>query len=128
MNIGFDRGKYAEVGFTSEKSDCVVRATAVAADLEYADVHHVFARHGRRSRRGTNLGVIQKSFAELFPGSEQRRVNLTLAQFIRLHPKGRFVVMTRLHAWAVVDSVVHDWELHPRYRVILFWEVSNDKA
>lgn len=96
-----------------ESNDCTVRATSIAMKKPYKSIHKVFAKHGRKDRQGVTLATLIAVLIEVTKNNMQivashaiRRE--TLASFIKTHPKGRYVVIKRGHAFAVIDGVAHD--------------------
>ena len=96
-----------------ESNDCTVRATSLAINKPYTEVHGVFAKHGRRTGKGVTLATLIAVLIEVTKNNMQivsshviRRENLT--SFIKTHPKGKYVVIKRGHAFAVIDGVAHD--------------------
>jgi hypothetical protein len=96
-----------------ESNDCTVRATSLAMNKPYEEVHKVFAKHGRRIGKGVTIANLMATLMDL----TQKNINIvanhsirkqTLGSFIKTHPKGRFVVVKRGHAFAVIDGVAHD--------------------
>jgi hypothetical protein len=96
-----------------ESNDCTVRATSLAINKPYQDVHGVFAKHGRRDGKGVTLATLiavlidlTKNNLKIVASHAIRRE--TLASFIKTHPKGKYLVIKRGHAFAVIDGVAHD--------------------
>lgn len=125
---------YSAQGFPFEKLDCSVRALAVASDMPYADAHALFKQAGRKDKRGTPTQVSVRVHAGL--GYEKLAlyrdapgiiaVFPTLAQFIRTHRRGRFILHRRGHAFALINGVVHDWSngTGARSRIKVAWRVT----
>ena len=102
--------------------DCSVRAISIAADIPYADAQQAFKEAGREDGKGTPWEVSCALYERLgFLRHHTRRCHyagrravvryMTVAQFIRAHPKGRFTLHRRGHAFALIDGVVHDWSV-----------------
>ncbi len=96
-----------------ESNDCTVRATSLAVNLPYNVAHKIFKLHGRKDRQGVTLATliavlidVTKNNMQIVASHAIRRE--TLASFIKTHPKGRYVVIKRGHAFAVIDGVAHD--------------------
>ena len=97
-----------------ETNDCVVRALSLAFNVEYSKVHTMCAEAGRKPRRGmyrnqTNA-VIKKLTGK--PSVEMDKLprgkRQTLATFARDNAKGKWFVIKRGHAVALIDGVYHD--------------------
>jgi hypothetical protein len=83
-------------------------------------------RCGRRPKDGTHDYSMRRAYPALggvpvrFPDFERP----TLARFIAEHPTGRYLVIRRGHAFAVVDGRVHDWgtgRTGARSRIRMAW-------
>lgn len=95
-----------------ESNDCVVRALSLAFNRPYAEVHAVCARAGRRPKCGMRDLTINKALVEL-SGNESAKLDRnvqaqTFTTFARDNPKGRYVIIKRGHAVALIDGVYHD--------------------
>lgn len=97
-----------------ETNDCCVVALTVALNSKYDDVHSFLSRNNLRvSKRGMTRDSVLK-IPSLFnrvkcrvgPYSDTNRI--TLSNFIKKHSQGRYFVLVRGHALAVVDGVVYD--------------------
>jgi hydrogenase maturation factor len=99
--------------FSNESNDCTVRATCLAMDKPYKSIHKVFAKHGRKNGKGVTLATLMGVLLDVTKNNMQIVASYmvkrqTLASFIKTHPKGRYVVVRRGHAFAVVDGVALD--------------------
>lgn len=102
-----DAGR-VEAGFASEKNDCTVRAAAVRFTTSYTRAHELLESVGRRVGHGIRLNTIGNFLEKM--GLEVRKplFRITLNQFIKQNPKGRFYVVVRHHAVGIVDGVCVD--------------------
>lgn len=126
-----ERELYASVGQgMNERSDCSIRAAATAGCIDYALVHEVFTKHGRKARHATLFSTSRAAIAELFSVEPRRYAyeRVTLSEFIRRNPQGHFIVHVRGHALAICDSVIHDWKESPRRIVKCFWRLDTVTA
>ena len=110
-----------------ETNDCTVRALAVAANIPYDQAHALMAKHGRKFRQGTMHKTQLKAYTEA--GGELRAIfgsdkgaryralqspdvpvtdGITLKTLLEKIPMGRFVVIVKGHAFAVVNRKVAD--------------------
>lgn len=112
---------------SDERNACVVRAFALAANQPYEKVYKLCEKHGRKHGAGTRKHTTEAVVRELglrlvFDNYYRRAIKSpTLSQFIEQHPRGRFFVIRRGHAFAVIDGVVHDWAnsaTGPRSRIV----------
>ena len=99
-----------------ETKDCTVRATAHALGTSYSKAHELLKRAGRKDNTGFEFG---KQHEEL--GFEMRpELGCTwLERLLPKIPRGRFVITTRGHAFAVVHGIVYDHRM-PRARSSVF--------
>lgn len=97
-----------------EINDCVVRALSLSFNLEYPRVHEMCAKAGRKPRRGMSRSqtnaVIKKITGK--PSAEMDKLprggRQTFATFARDNSKGKWIVIKRGHAVALIDGVYHD--------------------
>lgn len=97
----------------TESNDCSVRATSLALNKPYNEVHKAFAKHGRMAGKGVTIIMLLAVLKELtkdtvkIVSSELIRRE-SVARFIKANPKGRYVICKRGHAFAIIDGVAHD--------------------
>jgi hypothetical protein len=115
----------------SECSDCVVRAIASAAEMDYDSAHQfVKEKFKRKNRKGTHgfgftmnlmskngekingrsVEVITEEYSTMLyyvmvKGVKTLR-NTTTSSFIKKYPKGTYVVTVNRHAFTIKDGVV----------------------
>jgi len=106
-------------GFFQERRDCTVRSLANAADIPYSEAHAIAKAAGRTNGHGYHTSLILKvaerrgvfTFTQielpvyLSNGNGQLP---TLASVVQHFRDGRYIVVTRNHAMALVDGVIHD--------------------
>jgi len=114
-------------GFEYETKDCFVKAIQAVTGVPYRDAHaYVAKRFNRRFGKGThNVESHMRTIAancELIYGFRAlyrkpdatidrwgaRYVYGTVTQFARMNPRGRFLLCSSNHAFAVIDGRVHD--------------------
>jgi hypothetical protein len=114
--------------FANERNDCAVRAMTLATGRPYAEVHALLAKYGRKTRRGTPFSSMDSALTELglpkltrcetdyqlvgggyFGRRSWRDTSRpTLARFAAEHRRGRYIVVIRGHAFALVDGMQLD--------------------
>lgn len=113
-----------------ERKDCVIRALSNASGMEYEKAHAMATKHGRQANKGTEIDVTHRLMlaaglkAQGFYGTTgssrwlqwrmpgvPHAAGTTLAKFVKNTPTGRYVVLVRGHALAVVDGETID--THP---------------
>lgn len=113
-----------------EVGDCVIRAIAIATGMSWLDVYDDLYRVGRSeydmmsSNAVWGLYLYQCGFEPfLLPESCPRCV--TVREFARRFPRGRYIVGTGTHAIAVISGDYYDsWDSGstvPSY----FWRISD---
>jgi hypothetical protein len=119
-----DGGRVGD-GFGHEKSDCVIRAYAIAKQIPYAEAHQIFEKAGRKNNHGTSLNTVSSVF-----GVNEQRVGelwkgLTLKKFLMWHNVGTYLVFNRNHAFCIKDGVVFDERCHTgKTKVYGYWKVE----
>ena len=98
----------------TEINDCVVRALSLAFNVEYTKAHALCAKAGRKPRRGMLRKQTDAVIKQLTgkPSAEMDKLprggRQTLATFARDNAKGKWIVIKRGHAVALIDGVYHD--------------------
>ena len=98
----------------TETNDCVVRALSLAFNVEYTKVHDLCAKAGRKPRRGMYRKQTDAVIKALTgkPSAEMDKLprggRQTFATFARDNAKGKWLVIKRGHAVALIDGVYHD--------------------
>lgn len=124
-----------ECGYTHETNDCGVRALAEAANVTYAEAHSFWAKLGRQDKGGVYFTwfdrflvdsdgkIFGKKVTKTTVPYHQHETHkwdnskweyirhtkrLNVKTFIQQNPKGRYIILSRGHAKAIIDGVVHD--------------------
>ena len=126
-----DAGR-AEAGFPSERSDCTVRALAVATGWSYARAWTIANEAGRKNRRGFILRTLVREAKlhglkiETYRRFRSRKPQVRT--FCRKHPIGRYILHVSRHATGVVDGQVVDLldNINGR-RVYEYWKIIVDE-
>lgn len=93
-----------------QSADCAVRAFAILAKLPYDQVYDVLAKAGRKPCDGFYLDDwLEKRRNRVFNGRLKRiRGIFTPCQFIARHKRGRYLLDTGDHVFAVIDGKARD--------------------
>ena len=118
--------------YSDERNDCTVRATSLALNKPYKEVHRVYSDNGRKWGRGTDGFTIERVIKHYVGDDYKKRKatidgRISLAKFLKLYPTGHWVVVKRGHAFAVIDGVAHDADIsccNSRSVVLLAWQVK----
>lgn len=108
----YDDGGRESAGYKGTTSDCVVRAIAIAAQMDYKTVYQaLYSLSGESPRNGVNkkfykpyiesLGFEWVSVMGIGTGC---RMRLAAGEI----PEGRLIVRLSRHLTAVIDKSVHD--------------------
>jgi len=98
----------------TERNDCVVRALSLSFNVEYTKVHELCSKVGRKYQRGMSRTQTNKVIKQITgkPSAEMDKLprggRQTLATFARDNAKGKWIVIKRGHAVALIDGVYHD--------------------
>lgn len=123
--VSTDGGR-AACGFGGEDMDCAPRAAAIALGITYEDAHARYKAQGRVDGRRTPPHMTEAVLGVPVVYDFRERKS-TVAQWLKDHPRGRFVVWVHGHVFAVLDGIVHDngaGLYKPRQRVIGHYEVK----
>lgn len=127
MKYVYNWPKYKEVrDALKETRDCTVVSMAEVFDMEYLKAHKILReRFKRKSRKGVNVDKLAELMSEytIKKGPYTWENKISLGQFCKKHPVGRYYVIVRGHALAVIDGVVYDHSDKPRRMVVSAWRV-----
>jgi len=110
-----------------ESNDCAVRALASAAALPYKRAHALLSAAGRRERDYSTVSAVAtaykaagghcvavygktrsaRTWRSLYSKSPLQK-GITVGRLLRQLTKGKYVIVVREHAFAVVDGTVYD--------------------
>jgi hypothetical protein len=137
----------------TETNDCTVGALATAANIPYEQAHNIMEKTGRRIGRGGTIfrgivhaslvGLLKYTILELpkhkrvfnaapgFVGVNGKAILTThfvgpsIKQFIAQHPRGRYIVKIKRHAFALIDGVMFDrYKQHAGAIVKNAWKIE----
>lgn len=113
-------------------NSCTVVTLAIVTGRSYQDCNKYLYKYGRRLR----TGMFEKEIISALEGMKTFKVvrgqysnnnRITLNQFVKRHPKGKYFVCHRGHAFAVVDGVVFDHSNQKRRQVTLAYRVYSQE-
>lgn len=125
INVNFKDASYKS---SRETNDCCVRALANACGKSYIEAHRMCEMHNRDARRGMfeeELDRMFKTFTKVgvIKGPYSSDKTCTVNTFCKRHPKGRYFVIERRHAFAIIDGIVYDYNYRGARKVIGAWKV-----
>lgn len=108
-----------------ENNDCTVLALACVLGCSYESAHKHMSKHQlRRYRKGPTLKEVKEKFVPSFKnwrvvvGPYSKSESITVNQFVKKHPIGRFFVVVRGHAFAIIDGLVYDYKSSIRRKIV----------
>lgn len=132
-NFIFCDGGRAASGFKGKANDCVARAIAIAARIDYAQVYADLATRnkaitGKKSARERLSKAVYESYLEELgfvwcaaPKLEGRKARTSDL------PPGRLIARQAHHLVAVVNGVARDTENTTHKMVYGFWRYTREK-
>ena len=115
MTFQKNDGGMVEAGFKKPKSDCVVRAIAIATETPYMTIHDMINEIAGHNMARSGNGVEKKVYNALMKELGWTWVaTMLVGSGCKVHlkadelPSGRLVVRVSKHLTAVVDGVIHD--------------------
>ena len=111
--------------------DCVVRAVAIANDLDWDTAYLILSDYGFRMKNMPNADSVWSKVLKDF-GFKRRSIPdtcpacYTIREFCEDHPEGIYILGTGSHVVAVIDGNVYDsWDSLDE-TPILYWRKEND--
>lgn len=118
----------------SDRNNCALNAMSIILNKPYYEVYKTFSKHGRIGGHGASirmitvaLNVLQKGTPEAAMESFQMptKLKMSLANFAKQYPKGKYYVIKSRHALALIDGVWYDNQVpNPRSYVKYFFKVD----
>lgn len=107
-----------------EHNDCAVMTWATCFDCSYEKAHAWLKKHGRKDRRGMYVKDLKQALlnckkVKVKFGPYESGNGITLSQFVKKHPVGRYYIFVRGHFLCVKDGIVYDHSDKPR-RIVRF--------
>jgi hypothetical protein len=125
-----------------EENDCVIRAVCNIGLADYETAHEVSSKNGRTIRKcctfktadstykhfGLKIKSVHKGTKMAKYVSFVKKADLekhtTVSQFINENPSGKFICITKTHAFAVVDSCLVDkTAISKQTKIVCVYEV-----
>ena len=102
-----------EVKAAVDYNSCTVVTLSCVTGNTWKQCSQYLKKYGRRYRKGMLCKEIREAFkgftkfvVKESPYSTQNRI--TIGQFIKKHPVGKFYCCSRGHAFAIIDGVLYD--------------------
>lgn len=119
MNFVITDAGRNEAGFFKERNDCVVRSYATVTGLPYTDAYRILQLWGRLENKGVHVRPFIRSELNFFPFTIHDE-RTTIRKFLLSNYRGKFIVVVRRHAFAVIDGVIYDILIPPEKTKVLF--------
>lgn len=117
-----------------DRNNCALNAMSIALNKPYYSVYETFKEHGRVRGKGASVRMITIALNVLKQGTPEKAINnwqmptqikMSLSKFARQYPKGKYYVIKRNHALALIDGVWYDNQVpNPRSYVKYFFKVD----
>ena len=119
-----------EVELKRDTNSCTVITLACVTGNTYAQCYDYMKKYGRRHREGMMQSEIRNALEGMkkfkaIKGPYSRDNKITLNQFLKKHPKGKYYLCHRGHAFAVIDGVVYDHANAKRRQVNLAYRIYD---
>jgi hypothetical protein len=127
----------------TDRNNCALNAVSIALTKPYYSVYRTFKSVGRRGGKGSSINQITRAINLLKNDIAQGEdllnkkdklisewqdptyLKISLANFARLYPAGKFIVIKSRHALALVNGVWYDNDVpNPRAYVKCFYRVE----
>ncbi len=111
---------------------CTVVTLACVTGCTFERAHHHMKHQGARPpRRGMTRECQEKAFSKLQTfkvkkGLYSKDNRITISQFLKKHPKGKFYCASRGHAFAIIDGVLYDHSDKPRRQITFSYRFYNE--
>lgn len=112
-----------------DTNNCTIRSLAIAANIPYALADEIGTAAGRKRRNGMPTKHLMTEAIKWGIGCEEQYMTskITIGQFIKSFPQGRFICRKSKHAFAVIDGVVHDSGniVSMMGRITNYWKITT---
>lgn len=107
---------------TGDTNYCVLAALHFVTGQPMEVCNKFFMRYGRKYRKGMYTSEVVSALAKsrhyyFKKGNYNRNNKITINQFVKKHPVGKYYLVVRGHALAVIDGVVYDHSVRLTRRV-----------
>lgn len=113
-----------------DKNSCTVVALSCVTGNTYKQCYDYMKRFGRLHGVGMLGSQIKTAFSAMkkfkmveSPYSHTNRI--TINQFLKKHPVGKFYCCSRGHAFAIIDGVLYDHTLKLRRQITMSYRFYN---
>jgi len=124
----------------SDRNNCALNAMSIVLNKPYYEVYKMFKDRGRVTGKGSSIRMITEVLNTLRWHKEADipidkwiktrsampiKIKMSLANFAKQYPKGKYYVIKSRHALALIDGVWYDNQIpNPRAYVKYFYRVE----
>jgi hypothetical protein len=124
----------------SDRNNCALNAMSIVLNKPYYEVYRTFLDHGRVGGKGASVRMITEVLNTLrwqkeadipidkwikTKSSMPVKIKMSLANFAKQYPTGKYYVIKSRHALALIDGVWYDNQVpNPRAYVKWFFRVE----
>ena len=120
--------KYYTANPVKETNDCIIRSVANATGQDWQTVMREFCDIAIEKYDMPNAYCVaqeymnRRNYEEEYPYPTPP---LTVSQFCKEHPQGKYVVLLENHALSVIDGDIYDLEDSAEQTVVSYWIVEE---
>lgn len=113
-----------------DRGDCVIRAFAVALDISWVEAFDILSEEARKTYNVPNdrkvFDAVLKRNGAIYHGvkPQEGEKRMTVAEFCKTHPDGRFFVKISSHCTAVVNGVCLDTWNPSKKAVCCYYQIN----
>lgn len=109
-------------------NDCTVRCLSIITKKSYDDVYDILATEGREPCQGFDINGFfnKKRHAKILGGTFKKvrvKKDTPPTEFIKNNKRGKFILGTYNHVWALINGLSHDlWRVSDKYVLTDVWK------
>lgn len=97
---------------SNDWNDCTVLALMTTTGLSYQKAQDFLTEEGRKTGFGLRSDWLSEALTSIGFVLQNTSTGIPLKEAVNTHcSKGKYLVRTRNHAFAIIDGVVHDWKM-----------------
>ena len=110
---------------------CIVTSLAISPKIKFRESASYLAKYGREHRDGMFYSDIVKAVndikhckvTEIEDYTHDNRI--TINQFVKKHPEGRYMCLVKGHVISIVNGVLYDHTEKPRRQIVKVWKFED---
>lgn len=114
-----------------QTNDCTVRCLSIITKISYDEIYDILANEGREPCQGFDIDCFfrKKKHIKLLNGQLKKlriKNDTTAFDFIKNNRRGKYILGTYNHVWAVINGVSHDlWRISEKYTLTDAWKFEK---